>query len=254
MLAFRATVAVGNSYQAGVLGSGLAKEDVERTKWEILGFLNPLIPYLGWIWTYVSGLILMYIFVSVFLACVYRITRTYLDHGCGLWCVGAVFNTVFTMARTGPALAKATARITTRGMRDEFPMPTLRRDSRSLGSRGGRSEDVEAGAAGGREPAPAYDQVRFEIEDEGREKTPLERAHLRMEAASEPLLRSSARYASPTAAPRLPRDSSLPNEVTPGEAAAILVDPEVNRAGSPHQSGLPTAVASTQVRFGRPKL
>ncbi len=254
-VAKNANTAVSNSYQPGILGSGMTKEDVENTKWAIAAFLNPLIPYLGEFWTYFSGLLIGYIFFSVLFACLYRVVRTYLDYGCGLWCFGAVFNTIFTMARTGPALAKATSRITREGMVDEFPMPSLQ-DRGRFGTRRGRQEDdVEAGRRRSRDPAPSYDQIVFGVEDERPKKSALELAHMHLAAAEQhqPLLAEAVRYARPVPATRQGRaedDASAPAGAAVAQAAAL---PDGAVGGSPNENGLPTASASTQVHFGRRK-
>jgi hypothetical protein len=138
-----ASQSVRNSRGQGRLGLPLSKEDVEDLKWNIVAFLFPWIPIVGEAWNWFAGLLLFGLVVKLLVGGLIRMYVLYVERGCGVWILGALWNTLFTIIRAPPAMFTAAYKTAMAGQQEDIPMTSCyKRYANYRSSPGGRGRGV----------------------------------------------------------------------------------------------------------------
>ena len=146
--------------------------------------LFPILPSFAHMWSILSGALLLASVVMLVIEAAYRITRIYLDRGCGPWLLLGLCNTCYTVFHVPQAVVKAAVA----KLREDF-------DPLALPPRLRRAGDVEA--ADQRGQLGPYEEPAMELQEMRQAASPVEERPLLEEPrASMPgiALNNSGRY------------------------------------------------------------
>ena len=171
-----------NAASAGGHGGhlGLVVTDFELGKMtdQVVTFLFPLFPYLGYAWATVSGVYLFLSFVKGVIECLVRMVVVYMDEGCGWWILVGLINSIWQAFHMPHRLVTSAVD----RLKGQFDPLAVAGRSRRGGPNGARSaeegevgvDEAKEGAASGNTTAAAvYAQPRaalygMEMEDASR--------------------------------------------------------------------------------------